>query len=180
MCFRCLEEVIPKRLVDFLDCSVSDQRESKIEKHLYLRKTVGMSSYNGDGILPWLRIPQWHVLLDGQLKDCLLPRLRCIGVFSNVLTRNGMFYDLEIRRHGGGTTDIVSGDLQRWNPNPRDVRGARWILESLRRKGKADFGASAWLVLQKAWQSANALSQRYDDARPIKAYRITVYSIRCI
>lgn len=86
---------------------MSNQWEGDIEKPPYLRKSIGMSRYDGDGILPWLRTPQWYVLLDSQLKDRLLPCLRCIGVFSNVLTRNGVFYDLEIRRHDGERTDTV-------------------------------------------------------------------------
>ena len=48
---------------------------------------------------------QWYVLLDSQVKDRLLPGLRCIGVFSNVLTRNGVFSDLKMRQHVGRMSD---------------------------------------------------------------------------
>ena len=54
-----------------------------------------MSSYYGDGVIAWFRDSQWHILLDSQLKNSLLPRLRRIRVFAEVLARNGMFYDPE-------------------------------------------------------------------------------------
>ena len=64
-----------------------------------------MSSDDRHSILPRLRPSQWYILLNGQPKDCLLPRLRSIRVLTNMLTRNGVFYDLKIRRHGESTPE---------------------------------------------------------------------------
>ena len=60
-----------------------------------------MSSYDGDGVLSRLRASQWHILLDCKLKYSLLPRLLCIGVFTDMLTRKGMFCDPKVSRHDG-------------------------------------------------------------------------------
>ena len=64
-----------------------------------------MSSYDRHSTLPRLRSFQWHILLNGQLKDRLLPRLRSIRVLTNMLTRDGVFYDLKIRRHSESTSE---------------------------------------------------------------------------
>lgn len=105
MCFGCLEKVIPKRFVEFLELTVSDRHRDCGKPFWYLWKSIGMSSDDRHSILPRLRPSQWHILLNGQSKDCLLPRLRSIGVLTNMLTRNGVFYDLKIRRHSESTPE---------------------------------------------------------------------------
>lgn len=105
MCFGCLEKVIPKRFVEFLELTVSDHPRETGKLFWYLWKSIAMSSYDRHSILPRLRPSQWHILLNGQPKACLLPRLRSIGVLTNMLTRNGVFYDLKIRRYSESTTE---------------------------------------------------------------------------
>ena len=75
MSFRCLEKVIPERLRRFpgMRCERSPVRDMT-EPLPYLWESIGMSSYNGDGILSRFRSSTRHILLDGQLKDGLLPR----------------------------------------------------------------------------------------------------------
>lgn len=61
----------------------------------YLGEAVGMSTYDGD--IAWLRIDivQRRILFDSKIQDILLLVRSCSWVFSDMLTRNGVFFYLE-------------------------------------------------------------------------------------
>ena len=60
MCFGCLEKVIPKRFVEFLELTVSDHHRETGKLFWYLWKSVGMLSDDRYSILPRLRLSVAH------------------------------------------------------------------------------------------------------------------------